>query len=188
MADDNWEILESRYLLREWWMAVREDAVKLPTGVVLSRFHVVEVPDWVCVVGITAEGKVVLVRQYRHGVGQTVLELPAGGIEDGEAVEDAARREFSEETGYDASEWIALGSLFQDPSRQTNTAYIYAATGLEPGRSNPDPTEQLTIELADASEVLNMIADGRLKHSTHVAAILLAAAHPDLAIHFSAAD
>lgn len=69
--DRKWEIIESEYLIRRPWLTARRDRVKLPTGVEIPEYYILEYPDWVNVIAITKEGKFVLVRQYRHGIKET---------------------------------------------------------------------------------------------------------------------
>lgn len=73
--DRKWEIIESEYLIRRPWLTARRDRVKLPTGVEIPEYYILEYPDWVNVIAITKEGKFVLVRQYRHGIKETRYEI-----------------------------------------------------------------------------------------------------------------
>lgn len=79
--DRKWEIIESEYLIRRPWLTARRDRVKLPTGVEIPEYYILEYPDWVNVIAITKEGKFVLVRQYRHGIKETRYEICAGVCE-----------------------------------------------------------------------------------------------------------
>lgn len=170
-----WKKLGSSYLIQRWWMNLRVDRVLLPNGVELSEYHVLEHPDWVAVVCLTEEGKLLMVEQYRYAVDQVSLELPAGVIDKGEDPLDAAKRELLEETGYEADDWTLLGRCAQDPSRQTNFAYFYAARNArriaEPAL---DESEQLTTHLHDPGEVMEMVDRGEIIHGLHVAALLWA--------------
>ena len=98
--DRKWEIIESEYLIRRPWLTARRDRVKLPTGVEIPEYYILEYPDWVNVIAITKEGKFVLVRQYRHGIKETRYEICAGVCETGEEPLLSAQRELYEETGY----------------------------------------------------------------------------------------
>lgn len=174
-----WEVLSRRYLLRRWWLKVREDSVRLPGGARLPEYHVLEAPDWVCTVCMTSGGaghELILVEQYRHAVGAATLELPAGTVDAGESVREAARRELREETGFDANEFTEFPWLYTDPSRMTTRGWIVVATGGQRvGPPVTDESEELQIVLVPCSEVGAMIDAGRINHATHVAAILMAA-------------
>ena len=76
--DRKWEILSTEYLIRRPWLTARCDHVKLPTGVENPEFYVLEYPDWVNVIAITKEGEFVMIRQYRHGLGETRYERVPG--------------------------------------------------------------------------------------------------------------
>jgi 8-oxo-dGTP pyrophosphatase MutT (NUDIX family) len=171
---DNWEILTSRYLLRRKWMDVREDRVRLPNGTVIDEFHVLEYPDWVCVMPITPDGRFVMVEQYRHGIEHICLEFPAGVIDDGEEVLTAARRELLEETGYDADHFERIGRCAPEPSRHSNVAHIVVALGARPVREpEPDHDEVIHVTAWPVSDLRELIEQGHFVHGVHHAAILL---------------
>jgi ADP-ribose pyrophosphatase len=117
---EDWKIISSRYSFQDRWVKVRSDKVLLPTGRTLDPYHAVEVPDGVNIIPITDTGNILLVEQYRHVVGRTVLEIPAGHIDAGEEPEAAGRRELLEETGYASENWHDLGALFSGASRLTS--------------------------------------------------------------------
>ena len=102
--DRKWEIIESEYLIRRPWLTARRDRVKLPTGVEIPEYYILEYPDWVNVIAITKEGKFVFIDQYRHGLGETNYEIPAGVAEPDDASMLAAAQE---EPAADASEAVA---------------------------------------------------------------------------------
>ena len=101
-AQRPWRVLERRYLDRSPWHTVRTDRVQLPTGVVVPDWYVFEFLDWVEILAITKEGKFVIISQYRHGLGETRYELPAGSCDEGETPLESAKRELFEETGIKA--------------------------------------------------------------------------------------
>ncbi len=125
-----WRLIESTYTYRDRWLTLRSDSVRLPNGNTLSPYHVIEIADWVNVVAISAIGHVLLVEQYRHAVGRTMLEIPAGHVDPKEGLEAAARRELLEETGYGGGTWHALGALHPAASRFTNQVHAFLAVGV----------------------------------------------------------
>lgn len=170
-----WQVLKSDYILERTWLKVREDKVQTASGNVIDEFHVLEVPSWSCVCCVDQQKRLVLVRQYRHGIGRTTLELPAGVIEPGEPPLTGAKRELLEETGHTAERWIALPSLTPEPARHTHLAHCFVA--LDATRVAPqklDASEYMTVETPPIAALDALIDEGRLSHAVHVAVLLLA--------------
>ena len=103
--EKKWEVISSEYIIRRPWLTARKDSLRLPDGRINPEFYVLEYPDWVNVIAIDKQGRHVMVRQYRHGLGEMSTELCAGVMEEGETPEQAARRELAEETGYTGGPW-----------------------------------------------------------------------------------
>lgn len=170
-----WKVLDRAYLLRRWWMNLRVDRVETSPGTVIPEFHVVEYPDWASTLALTPEGEVVLVEQYRHGIGEVSLELPAGGIDAGETPLEAARRELREETGYEAARWERLGRVAPEPSKHDNYAHLFVAFDARPvADAAPDPTETIRVVRLPVDEVLRRADAGAFVHGIHVAALFWA--------------
>jgi len=171
-----WQVLERRTLVERRWLTLHEDRVRLANGREMGEFHVVEAPNWAGVVCVTGEDEMVLVRQYRHGIGGDSLELPAGVMEPGEAPLLAAQRELCEETGYLAGRWEAIAAFATEPSRQTVRAHFFCALGAEPtGTRALDESEDIDVVRVPCRRVLGLIDGGDIAHGVHVGAILLAA-------------
>ena len=98
----NWKLLASEYMIRRPpWLTVRHDRLELPNGNVIPDYYVLEYPPWVNIIPITEDGKIVMVTQYRHGIGRILTEIPAGVMEKEDVSPlAAAQRELMEETGY----------------------------------------------------------------------------------------
>jgi len=128
VAIEPWQVLESKYSYRDSWLAVRSDTVRVPNGTVLSPYHTIEFPEWVCAVALTADQHILLIEEYRHGIGGTSFELPSGALDkQGEDVLAAMKRELLEETGYAADEWHVLGSSAANTARQNNRVHSFLA-------------------------------------------------------------
>jgi 8-oxo-dGTP pyrophosphatase MutT (NUDIX family) len=170
-----WEQLSSRYLIKRWWMNVREDHVRLPHGVEMEEYHVLEYPDWTCIIPVTRDRSVVMVEQYRYGIDQVTLEFPGGAIQPNEPPVEAAQRELLEETGYGQGRWSFVGKSAPDPSRHTNWAWFYVARDVEElGGQNLDGAEHIGVKLVSIAEALELAVSGGIAHAVHVAAILWA--------------
>ena len=137
-------------------------------------FFVVEAPDWINVIPLTAAGRVVLIRQYRFGVEQLTWEIPGGMVDPGEAPQLAAARELREETGYGAAEFIELGWVHPNPAIQNNRCYTYLAQGaVRQGEPEPDANESFEVVEFDYDDVLARLVDGTITHALVVSAFQL---------------
>lgn len=164
--DMAWETLKSEYLIRRPWLTARRDTVKLPNGIVNDEYYVLEYPDWVNVIAETRDGRMILVRQYRHGLGQTCFEIVAGVIEPDEDPMAAAKRELQEETGYAGGEWRELMALSPNSSSTTNISHCYLATGVEKvSGQHLDETEDIDVYLFSKEEVRDMLESGEIKQA-----------------------
>lgn len=168
-----WETLESRYLHRRPWLTIRQDRVRLSNGRTIEDYYVQEFPPWVNVLAITTERKAVLIRQYRHGLGAVSWELPAGVLEPGEPLLEAARRELLEETGYGGGVWTPLMELSPNPAIQTNLSYSFLADGVTLATTQQlDPTEEITVHEVPLEELRSLIFEGGMIQALHAAPVL----------------
>jgi 8-oxo-dGTP pyrophosphatase MutT (NUDIX family) len=170
-----WQVLSDTALISQRWLEVREQRVRLANGHEIERFHLIGGPHWSAVLCLTAERQVVLVRQYRHGLGGPSLELPAGVIEPAEQPIDAARRELREESGFEAAQIELLLATAPEPARHSTRAHFFFAKGAIPVSAQQlDHSEDLEVVLVPVAELLELIDDGHIVHAAHIAAILLA--------------
>lgn len=161
-----WEIISSEYLIRRPWLTARRDHVRLPTGVENPEFYILEYPDWVNVIAITRKGEFVMIRQYRHGLGETRYELCAGVSEEGEDPMDSARRELLEETGYGGGEWRLWMTISANPSTTTNLTYCYLATNVElMSTQQLEETEDITVHLLTEKEVKALLVNDEIRQA-----------------------
>lgn len=161
-----WKVLESEHLVRRPWLTVRRDKVLLPTGAINPEFYVLEYPDWVNVIAITDDRQFVMERQYRHGLGETCIELCAGVMEEGETPEQAARRELEEETGYVGGTWTQLMTISGNPSTTDNLTYCFIAQGVTySGARHLDRTEDIEVVLMTPDEVYSLLLNDEMKQA-----------------------
>lgn len=139
-----WKILSSRSTYKDNWLSVRTDHVRLDDGREIEGYHILEYPDWVSVIGLTDEGNVVLIKEYRHGAQALTIGLPSGASEPGEDMLGVAQREFEEETGYTAREWVKIGEGFANWAINTNKVHYFIAFGAEKtGVQSLDQNEEI---------------------------------------------
>jgi len=162
-----WKTLKSEIIVsRPPWLRVRHDEVELPDGRINPEFYVLEYPDWVNVIAITEDGKFVMERQYRYGLGCTCHEICAGVMEKGETPEEAARRELEEETGYVGGEWSLEMTISGNPSTTNNLTHCFLARGVRPsGKRHLDSTEDLDVVLMSEEEVYGLLLRDEVKQS-----------------------
>ena len=174
-SEPGWERLASERLLETPYFSLRSDRLRLPNGAVKDPYYVIERPDAAIIFPLTADGDVVLVRQYRPPLGRMELGLPAGLVEPGEEPEKAARRELLEETGHAGGEWERLGALASSPSLKDNHAHLFLARGVaETAAPNPDEHELVEVVKAPIGELPGLIRSGEIVSSSGVAAVMLA--------------
>lgn len=170
MDDMKWKTLSSEYLFKDAWFTVRRDTCQRPDGKLVSPYYVYEFPEWVCALAITASGKVVLERQYRHGLGKTGLELPGGCVDPTDVdFEAAIARELEEETGYRFAEYHYLGKTSSNPSTNNNWMHMFLARGGEKsGQVKLDENEDIELHLITLDELKALLANNQLMQSMHV--------------------
>ncbi len=171
-----WQRLHSSIVFHNQWCQIRQDTVKLPNNRIIDDYFVTIRPDVALIVPITPEGSVLLVRQYRHGVAQILLELPAGHFDPSEeSPEKAAKRELQEETGYTSDRWQSLGILYDNPPKDTNSIHLFLAQNItQQSAPAPDITEEIETVLIPTSQIIDYIKSGELRVAGTIAALLLA--------------
>ena len=166
-----WRVLKSENILRLGpWLSVRQECVELPNGTQIPTWYVMEFPDWINVIALTKDRKMVMIDQYRHALGETHYELVAGVIDKGEEPLKAAQRELSEETGYEGGEWKLFMTLSPNPTNHNNLCYTFLATGVEKKREqHQEPTEDIGVHLFQPEQVKEMLDDGEIIQALHAA-------------------
>ena len=160
------EVLSSEYLFRRPWLTVRRDSLRLANGKINPEFYVLEYPSWVNVTAITDDGRFVMIRQYRHGLGQYGTELCAGVVEEGEEPLEAAKRELMEESGFGGGGWELQCVISGNPSTSNNLTYCYLAKGVRlMGEQHLDPTEDVEVVILTRDEVYSLLCGDNMKQA-----------------------
>lgn len=138
-----------------------------------ASFYVIESPEWVNIVPVTADGEVVLIEQYRHGTEEVTLEIPGGLIDEGESPAECAGRELTEETGYTGGELIYLGFSWPNPAIQSNRIHHFAALGCTDGAAQKfDEHESIRVRRVPVGELTGLVEAGAISHSLVLAGLL----------------
>ena len=148
------------------------EKVTLPNGMTKDR-EVVRHPGAAAMVPLLDDGKVVLIKQYRHAVGEFLWEIPAGTLEPGEKAVECARRELVEETGYEASSLDKLAQILPAPGYTDEHIHIFLATGLRSVGQKLEDDEVLQAQPTPFDTALEMITKGEIQDAKTIAGLLL---------------
>lgn len=164
-------ILSSKVMYKGSIFGVRRDEVLEPTGVRVTR-EVVTHPGSVVVMPVLPDGRIILIRQYRHAARQFLWELVAGRMDPGENVRQAAARELIEETGYRAKRLRIFLDLFPTPGFLEERMYILIAEDITAGKAEPEEDEKINAKAFTRTALQKMIQTGVLRDAKSIAGLL----------------
>ena len=168
-----WSKIDSRALGDFRIFSIRSDQKISPRTDHAHDFFIIDCVNWVNVVAVTPDQQLVMVEQYRHGTNTVELEIPGGTMDPGDVSPVAAGlRELREETGYEAEQAQILGEIFPNPAIMSNTCYTVLAQNCR--LQHPiqlDTGEDLLTRLVPVSEIPNLVAAGKIRHSLVVVAL-----------------
>ncbi len=165
------KILRSEIIYKGPVFGVRRDEVLEPGGVRTVR-EVITHPGSVVVLPVLPDGRILLIRQYRHATRQYLWELVAGRIDSGENVRQAAARELIEETGYRAKRFRVFLDVFPTPGFLEERMYILLAEKLTPGEAQPEEDEKITAKAFAPAALERMIRQNELRDAKSIAGLL----------------
>jgi ADP-ribose pyrophosphatase len=163
--------LDSRRVYDGKILNLRVDRAALPGGGEAIR-EVVEFRGGVAVLALDDAQRVMLIRQYRYAVGESLWELPAGMLEPGELPQVCAERELEEETGYRAARIEPLCRFYSTPGATNEVLHIYLATGLTPGRARPEADERIQVIPTAWDDALAMVERGEIRDGKTIIGLL----------------
>ncbi len=171
-----WEVLNTKVVYSAPpWVRLAMDQVRLPDGRVVDGYHQVALPEFVIIVAHTPDGRVIVERLYKHGVGEVTLTLPGGMREEGKDPLVCARRELLEETGYASDDWRALGQFVENGTYGCGTAHVFLArNAVRIGDPAASDLEEIEMLLMTPRDVADAVRSGRIVVLSSVAAFALA--------------
>lgn len=170
-----WSVSASEYPLRDRWISVRADRCVTSSGVEVNPYYTLEYPDFVHVLAITPDQKVVLTRQYRHGFGAAIIELPGGMAEiDDISILATGLRELSEETGFTAENAVAMPALSVDPAKFRNRLHLVLAyNAVQSHTPKLDAAEDIEVMVVSVSHCLDMVRLGHFINAAHIGMLIM---------------
>lgn len=166
-------VISGEYIYKGAVINLKKETVALPDGNTALR-EVVEHPGGVCIAAITENKELILVKQYRAGVKDVLLEIPAGKLEKGENIELCGRRELEEETGFCAGTFIKAHEIFLSPAYTEEKIYLYVAKELYRGNPNPDEDEFIETVAVPIDELKKMVTENKITDAKTIIAVLIA--------------
>ena len=178
---DPWTVLDSREVYSAPpFLTVHKQRLRLPDGREVAGFHRIVMPDYALIYPETEDGRLILLRQYKHGVGEVSLTFPAGMFNPGEQPLEVAERELMEETGYASTRWRPLGRYVASANSFGHAAHLFRATGC---RKVAEPSsrdlEEMELLLLTPAEAIDAAKRGEFKLISQLA-ILALCANPEL--------
>ena len=171
-----WKLLKSEYIFNDTWLKARKDVCERPDGKIVEPYYVMEYMTWVTGVAFTESNEIILVRQYRHALGESCMETPGGCVDDTDAdLEVAIRRELLEETGYEFTTAEYLGRTSPNPSTNDNLMHMFLLQGGKKVQEQElDHNEEIEVHLFSLQELFGMLDRNEIIQSMHVTAIFFA--------------
>ncbi len=174
-GEENGRVVSSERVFEGKLIKVDREEVILPGGK-RAVLETIRHPGAAAVLPFLPDGRVVLIRQFRHAAGGFIVEVPAGKLDPGEPPETCALREVEEETGWRAEQLVSLGSILTTPGFTDEVIWLYEAHGLAGGRRQLDPDEVIEVLEVPFEEAVAMVVGGEIRDAKSVATILLAGA------------
>lgn len=175
-----WRKLESQEVYSTRYFRMRVDRCELPDGRIMPKYFVVDFPDWVQVVALTTDGKLLVVHQYRYPGEGWFLEFPGGSTDPNRREKPlaAAKRELREETGYTSKKWKYLGFHHPNPALLSNRCHVFLAIGCtKVGDLELDPFEDLEVLEVEPRQFVRRLTRSKKIHSLMLATYALARGH-----------
>lgn len=167
-----WELIEDKKLLETPIFSLHQRELIPHKKTEPASFYVLDAPDWINVIALTKERKVVLVEQYRAGIHESSLEIPGGMVDEGESPMTSAKRELLEETGYQSEKWTKLGTTSGNAAILNNYTHIFLAENcVKVNEQQLDGNEDIAVHVLEFDYFLDLVKNSTVHHSIVVAAV-----------------
>lgn len=167
-----WDIIEDKKLLETPIFSLHERQLLPHKKSRTAPFYVLDAPDWINVVALTVDQKIVLVEQYRAGIHESSLEIPGGMVDEDESPLESAKRELLEETGYQSKKWTKLGQTSANAAILNNYTHMYLAENcIKIDEQNLDGNEDIAVHVLELDYFLELVKNSTVHHSIVVAAV-----------------
>jgi 8-oxo-dGTP pyrophosphatase MutT (NUDIX family) len=168
-----WKKLTEKILYKNKYFNLKQECCEMPNGTIVPAYFIIDIKDWVNIVAITKDKKIILIEQYRHALGEVMLEIPGGAIDGDESPQTAACRELLEETGF-RGKVILEKQHAPNPALQSNRMWTYLVVDCElVATTQFDEHEDIKMHLCSFVELSGLIDDGKIKHSLILASLFL---------------
>jgi 8-oxo-dGTP pyrophosphatase MutT (NUDIX family) len=170
-----WKLLSRKNISQSKWFPLYQDTVQLPNGKIVDDYITSQLGDVVMVLALTPQKEIIFVRQYKHGVEELIMELPAGRIKHGQAPEMSAHEELKEETGFVVDTLLPLGFVCPMPSKDPQKTYGFLATEVQVFTGTDfDDNEDIEVILVPMHKVLERVKIGEIYGSDTMALLFKA--------------
>lgn len=169
-----WKVVSSEYLYNDPWFKVRKETCITSKGGLVDPYYVYDFPTWVAALALREDGRIIMVKQYRHAIGETCIELPGGCADDTDKdLQSAIARELLEETGYRFTSFDYLGKISANTSTNSNWLHMYLAMGGKLVSSQKlDENEDIEVVILEMEELKNLLRQNSIPQAMHVSCIL----------------
>lgn len=168
------ETISTKHIYKGRIFDIRVDTIR--EGELEYERDIIEHPGSGVIVPVYEDGTVALVRQYRHAAGKSLLEIPAGSLDEGESPETGARRELEEEIGVTAENFEQIAEFYVSPGFLTEKMYVFLATGLKETRQSLDDDEIVEIERISFERAFEMIRSGEIEDAKTIVGLTITGA------------